>query len=62
MPKNLTSPNIVISNATLDQWIAVTPVSDTAAWQWTQAQALAGIKAQKAGRPMPQPPIPTTLP
>jgi ribose transport system substrate-binding protein len=62
VPKNLTTPNIVISKATLDQWIAVTPVSDTAAWQWTQAQALAGIKAQEQGRPMPQPPIPTTLP
>ena len=62
VPKMLTSPNIVITNATLDKWIAVTPVSDTAAWQWTQAQALAGIKAQEEGHEMPQPPIPTTLP
>lgn len=62
VPKNLTSPNIVMSNAALDKWIAVTPVSDTAAWQWTQQQALAGIKAQEAGQQMPEPPIPTKTP
>ena len=62
VPKNLTSPNIVMSNATLDKWIAVTPVSDTAAWQWTQQQALAGIKAQETGQQMAEPPIPTKTP
>ncbi|MGH3256254.1 MAG: substrate-binding domain-containing protein [Streptosporangiaceae bacterium] len=62
VPKNLTSPNVVITDTTLNKWIAVTPVSDTAAWQWTQQQALAGIAAQQAGRQMPEPPIPTKTP
>jgi ribose transport system substrate-binding protein len=62
VPKNLTSPNLVISNATFKKWLAVTPPSDTAAWQWTQQEALAGIKAQAAGKPMPTPSIPTSAP
>jgi ribose transport system substrate-binding protein len=62
VPKNLISPNLVITKATLNRWLAVTPQSASAAWQWTQQQALAGIRAQEAGRPMPAPPIPARTP
>jgi ribose transport system substrate-binding protein len=62
VPKNLTSPNLVITQDTLDKWIAVSPQSATAAWQWTQEQARDGIKAQGEGKPMPAPPVPTAAP
>jgi ribose transport system substrate-binding protein len=62
VPKSLISPNLVINQDSLDKWIAVTPPSATAAWQWTQQQARDGIKAQAAGQPMPTPPIPTAAP
>lgn len=62
IPKNLTSPNLVINDADLSRWLAVTPESATAAWQWTQAEALAGINAQSQGKPMPTPSIPTNAP
>jgi ribose transport system substrate-binding protein len=62
VPKSLISPNLVITRATLNRWLAVTPQSASAAWQWTQQEALAGIKAQEAGRPMTAPPIPARTP
>lgn len=62
VPKSLISPNLVIDNGALNQWVTVTPQSDTAAWQWTQQEALAGIKAQEAGKPMPVPATPTQAP
>jgi ribose transport system substrate-binding protein len=62
VPKTVTSPNLTITDETLDQWIAVTPESATAAWQWTQEEAMAGLKAQAAGQPMPEPAVPTSAP
>jgi len=60
--KNLTSPNLVITDADLSKWTAVTPRSATAAWQWTQQEALAGIQAQTQKKPMPTPSIPASAP
>ena len=62
VPKSLISPNLVITKSTLNRWLRVTPQSGSAGWQWTQQQALAGIRAQEAGRPMPMPPIPAETP
>jgi len=62
VPKDTTSPNVVITDETFDKWVKVTPETATAAWQWTQAEAKAAIDAQNAGKPMPEPAIPLTAP
>lgn len=62
VPKGLIMPDVRISDDTLDKWIAVTPESATAAWQWTQDETRAGIQAQAAKKDMPTPGIPTTAP
>lgn len=62
VPKTLTSPNLIITGDNLAEWTKVTPESASAAWQWTQAEAMAGIKAQAAGSPMPAPAIPSAAP
>lgn len=62
VPKSTTSPNLVITDQSFDKWLAVTPETATAAWQWTKAEAEAGIAAQNAGKPMPVPAIPAATP
>lgn len=62
VPKDTTSPNVVITDETFDKWAKVTPETATAAWQWTQAEANAAVDAQNAGKPMPEPAIPATAP
>lgn len=62
VPQSLIMPNVAITGDNLDQWIAVTPQSATAAWQWNQEETRAGIAAQANGDEMPIPGIPTTAP
>ena len=62
VPKDLTSPNLRIDDASLDAWQAITPESATAAWQWSRDEATAGIQAQAGGKPMPEPARPTATP
>jgi len=62
VPKSLIMPNVFITEDTFAQWVAVTPPSATAAWQWNQQQTLAGIAAQASGKEMPTPNIPTSAP
>lgn len=62
VPKSTTSPNLVITDQSFDKWLAVTPETATAAWQWTRAEAEAGIAAQNAAKPMPVPAIPAATP
>lgn len=62
VPLKTTSPNILINNSNFDKWAAVTPPEASAAWQWTQKEAQAAIEAQKQGKPMPNPAIPTKKP
>lgn len=62
VPRSLIMPNVIVTGETLDQWIAVTSQSATAAWQWDQKQTRAGIAAQVAGSEMPSPGVPTSAP
>lgn len=62
VPKDLTMPNLIITDDTLAQWTTSTPPSNTAAWQWTKDETLAGIAAQGAGKEMPTPKPPASAP
>ncbi|MGP8160273.1 MAG: substrate-binding domain-containing protein [Candidatus Dormibacteria bacterium] len=60
IPKMLTFPLVIITDATFQAWYSVTPVTATAAWLWTQAEAMDGIAANLKGQTAAAPPVPTS--
>ena len=62
IPKMLTFPLVIITPTTFNQLYAVTPVTGTASWVWTEAQVETGIAANLSGQTAPSPPIPSAAP
>lgn len=62
LPKQVTLPNIVITDEDLDDWVKVTPNGNVATWLWTREQTEEAIASLAAGRKPEKPAVPTSAP
>lgn len=60
--KSITLPNLIITQATLADWIKVTPNGNVATFLWTQDEVNKAIEAAKSGSPVQAPGVPSSAP